>query len=62
MPKWIVKIGIGRFMFFLLYLSIAFFAFTGNNIIDIGYFIALTIYYLRVFLYMRRKKRTVTSS
>ncbi len=61
MPKLIVKIGIGRFMFLLLYLSIALLAIAGNNYMDICYFIALTIYLLRVFLYTRRKKRLATS-
>ena len=61
MPKLIVKIGIGRFMFLLLYLSIALLAIVGNNYMDICYFIALTIYLLRVFLYTRRKKRLATS-
>ncbi len=61
MPKLIEKIGIGQLMFSLLYLAIALFAVTGNNILDKFYFISLTIYYLRMFLHHRKKKRMNTA-
>lgn len=58
MPKCIVKIGIGQCLFLLLYFHIAFFAIVGHNVIDIFYFVSLSIYLLRLsYLIFKRKQK-----